>query len=54
MNFNKEIYIESKLISAISSTFVIAEAGVNHGGNMLIAKKLIDLAVEAKADAVKF
>jgi N,N'-diacetyllegionaminate synthase len=54
MRFNKEIYIEGKLISDTSSTFVIAEAGVNHGGDMEIAKKLIDLAVEAKADAVKF
>jgi len=54
MNFNKEIYIESKLISAISSTFVIAEAGVNHGGGIVVAKQLIDLAVDAKADAVKF
>jgi N-acetylneuraminate synthase len=54
MNFNKEIYIESKLISAISSTFVIAEAGVNHGGDMNVAKALIDLASNAGADAVKF
>ena len=34
--------------------FIIAEAGVNHNGDMKIAKKLIDAAVEAKADAVKF
>lgn len=54
MQFNKEIYIEDKLISSISPTFVIAEAGVNHGGDMEIAKQLIDLAVRAKADAVKF
>jgi len=54
MKFNKEIYIEEKLISIKSPTFIIAEAGVNHGGDMKVAKKLIDLAVEAKADAVKF
>ena len=54
MKFNREIYIEDKLISSVSPTFVIAEAGVNHGGNMEIAKQLIDLAVDAKADAVKF
>jgi len=54
MNFNKDINIDSKLISLKSPVFVIAEAGVNHGGNMKIAKQLIDLAVEAKADAVKF
>lgn len=35
-------------------TFVISEAGVNHNGDVEIAKKLIDAAAEAKADAVKF
>ena len=36
------------------STFIIAEAGVNHNGKLLIAKKLIDAAAESGADAVKF
>ena len=35
-------------------TFVIAEAGVNHNGSLNLAKKLIDVAVDAGADAVKF
>jgi len=35
-------------------TFIIAEAGVNHNGDINLAKKLIDVAVEAGADAVKF
>ena len=34
--------------------FVIAEAGVNHNGNLNEAIKLIDIAVDAKANAVKF
>ena len=34
--------------------FIIAEAGVNHNGSSHIAKKLIDAAVKAGADAVKF
>ncbi|KOR32307.1 hypothetical protein TI05_08050 [Achromatium sp. WMS3] len=34
--------------------FIIAEAGVNHNGNINIAKQLIDAAVEAGVDAVKF
>ena len=34
--------------------FIIAEAGVNHNGSIELAKKLIDAAVEAGADAVKF
>ena len=36
------------------SVFIIAEAGVNHNGSIELAKKLIDVAVEARADAVKF
>ena len=34
--------------------FVIAEAGVNHNGNPLLARRLIDAAADAGADAVKF
>lgn len=37
-----------------NSVFIIAEAGVNHNGDISIAKKLIDVASEAKADAIKF
>lgn len=36
------------------STFIIAEAGVNHNGSMDIGKKLIDAAADAGVDAVKF
>ncbi len=34
--------------------FIIAEAGVNHNGNLELAKQLVDVAAEAGADAVKF
>ena len=34
--------------------FTIAEAGVNHNGSLELAKKLIDIAAESGADAVKF
>ena len=34
--------------------FIIAEAGVNHNGSVDMAKRLIDSAVDAGADAVKF
>jgi len=54
MEFNKIIKISERIISSKSPTFIIAEAGVNHGGSIDVAIKLIDLAVEAKADAVKF
>tara|TARA_B100001057_G_scaffold499810_1_gene611911 strand:+ start:659 stop:1492 length:834 start_codon:yes stop_codon:yes gene_type:complete len=36
------------------SIFFVAEIGINHNGDMKICKQLIDLAVEAKCDAVKF
>lgn len=35
-------------------TFIIAEAGVNHNGDIETAKKLVDVAADAGADAVKF
>ena len=35
-------------------TYIIAEAGVNHNGDIKLAKELIDIAADAKADAVKF
>jgi N,N'-diacetyllegionaminate synthase len=37
-----------------NKVIIIAEAGVNHNGDILIAKKLIDVAVEAGVDYVKF
>lgn len=38
----------------MNKVFVIAEAGVNHNGDINIAKRLIDAASESGADAVKF
>ncbi|MFK5938617.1 MAG: N-acetylneuraminate synthase [Sulfurimonas sp.] len=38
----------------MKKVFIIAEAGVNHNGSVELAKKLIDVAVEAGVDAVKF
>lgn len=54
MKFNKEVKIGNNVISESSSTFIIAEAGVNHNGDMEIAKKMIDAAAEAGVNAVKF
>ena len=36
------------------SIFVVAEIGINHNGNMSICKELIDVAVDADCNAVKF
>lgn len=38
----------------MNKVFIIAEAGVNHNGSLETAKRLIDVASEAGADAVKF
>lgn len=38
----------------MNKVFVIAEAGVNHNGDISLAKQLVDVAVVAGADAVKF
>lgn len=51
---NKVIKIGNFEVSKVSPCFVIGEAGVNHNGDLEMAKKLIDVAVEAKVDAVKF
>jgi len=52
--FNKEIKVGNKIIAKNQPVFIIAEAGVNHNGDISMAKQLIDLAKEANADAVKF
>jgi len=54
MTFNKQIFINNFAINNQSRVFIIAEAGVNHNGDIEIAKELIDIAKEANADAVKF
>jgi len=49
-----EVRLGSKFIGKGMPCFVIAEAGVNHNGDLRLAKKLIDVAKGAGADAVKF
>ncbi|WDH79449.1 N-acetylneuraminate synthase family protein [Microbacterium esteraromaticum] len=46
--------IGDREIGAGHPAFVIAEVGNNHNGSVDLAKRLVDLAVEANADAVKF
>ena len=41
-------------INIMKQPFIIAEIGINHNGDLNIAKQLIDCAVQSGADAVKF
>ncbi len=50
----KIVKIGNKLIGDEQPTFITAEIGINHNGDIDIAKKLIDMAVFAGCDAVKF
>ena len=38
----------------MEKVIIIAEAGVNHNGDLKLAKKLVDLAADSGADYVKF
>jgi len=48
------VKIESRQVGLRQPCFIIAEAGVNHNGEVELAKQLVDVAVQAGADAVKF
>ncbi|OGF24379.1 N-acetylneuraminate synthase [Candidatus Falkowbacteria bacterium RIFCSPLOWO2_12_FULL_45_13] len=50
----KKIKIVDKFVGENQPVFIIAEAGVNHNGDLETALKLIDAAAAAGADAVKF
>ena len=54
MTFNQHIPIGNRLVGKDQPVFIIAEAGVNHNGDMQLARQLVDVAVAAGADAVKF
>lgn len=46
--------IGNRSIDEARPAFIIAEAGVNHNGDLAMARRLVDVAAEARADAVKF
>ena len=50
----KPIKIGNKLIGPNEPCFVVAEAGINHQGELSIAKQLVDVAVFCGVDMVKF
>jgi N-acetylneuraminate synthase len=49
-----EVKIGDKIVGGRNPCYVIAEIGINHNGDIDIAKQLIDVAVSAGCDAVKF
>ena len=49
-----EVVIAGRKIGPGHPCFIIAEAGVNHNGDVKMARRLVDVAAEAGADAVKF
>jgi len=50
----KKVRIADKLVGNGEPCFIVAEAGINHNGEVRLAKKLIDIAKDSGADAVKF
>jgi N-acetylneuraminate synthase len=50
----KEIKIANRVIGEGEPCFIIAEAGVNHNGDVNLAKKLVDAAAAAGTDVIKF
>ncbi len=50
----KVVKIGDRFVGLGHDCFIIAEIGINHNGNLTLAKKLIDTAVLAGCDAVKF
>lgn len=48
------ITINGRAISSHSPCFIIAEAGVNHNGDLALAHRLVEAAATADADAIKF
>jgi N-acetylneuraminate synthase len=50
----KSVKIDQFVVGPSQPCFIIAEAGVNHNGDVEIAKRMIKVAAEAGANAVKF
>ena len=50
----REIRLGDRLVGDGHSTYVVAEIGINHNGQLELAKRLIDAAMLAGVDAVKF
>jgi len=47
------VFLQKNLLK-MNKTIIIAEAGVNHNGNLHTAKEMINVAAQAGADYIKF
>ena len=53
-NLNIKVKLGSKLVGDGQKPYIIAEAGLNHNGDLQLAKKLIDEAKKTKCDLSNF
>lgn len=51
---DKKVYIGNKPVGSGASSYIIAEIGFNHGGDVNLASRMIEAAAGAGVDAVKF
>ena len=54
LNKTETIQIGDRIIGPDQPTYIIAEIGINHNGDVNVAGELIDAAADARVDAVKF
>ena len=54
MQTGRTMQIGDRWVGENHSTYIIAEIGINHNGDSRLARVLIDVAADAKVDAVKF
>ena len=54
MIFSNTLNIGKKIINDHSPTYIVAEAGINHNGDLNIASEMIEVAAKCGVDAIKF
>ena len=52
--FSNTLNIGKKIINDYSPTYIVAEAGINHNGDLNIAIEMIEIAAKCGVDAIKF
>ena len=53
-SYKNKIVIDGNPVGYNEPCYIVAEIGINHSGSLSLAKKLIDAAVDAGVNAVKF